>query len=77
MKGVIVRSAAELVEKKFGKDKWEAILEKSGLPKDATFAIGDTVDDKKFMEVLGNLCKMLGITTEQTGDAFGEYWYES
>ena len=74
MKGVILKCIAELVESKFGRDKWEAILEQTGLPKDTTFLIGDTVDDGKTMKAVESLCNVLDLNLQQVGDAFGEYW---
>lgn len=74
MKGVIADCLSELVIKNFGKDKWENILEKTGLDKRTSFAISADIDDGAILNVLGNTCDVLGITLEQAADAFGEYW---
>lgn len=74
MKGVICKCINELIVKNFGQDKWEKILEKTGFPKDQVFLMDENVDDKKFMELVQNICDVLGITPQQVADAFGEYW---
>jgi len=74
MKGVIADCLAELVINNFGKDKWEDILEKSGLDKNTTFSLYADIDDSAVLHVIGNTCEVLGITMEQAADAFGDYW---
>ncbi len=74
MKGIIVNCLKNLVIEKFGDDKWEEILEASGL--DTTLAIQpmENIDDNTVISVLDSTCKVLDITFEQAVDAFGEYW---
>ncbi len=74
MKGVIAACLAELVIEKFGKDKWEAILEKSGLKKSTSFLPFQDIDDAAVMTVVESTCKILKITLNQAADAFGDYW---
>lgn len=74
MKGVIAACLADLVKEKFGKDKWEASLEAAGLKKTSFFMPTADVDDSTVMELVGAVCKTLGITMAQAADAFGDYW---
>jgi len=74
MKGVIVNCLAELVVNKFGRDKWEASLEKAGLdPQLRVLSIQD-VDDAAVLKVVESVCDVVGITSAQAADAFGDYW---
>ncbi len=74
MKGVIVNCLAELVETKFGVDKWKEALEKAGLPRESTFLVTQDVNDAAVIRVLDSLCKVLNISLQQAADAFGDYW---
>jgi hypothetical protein len=76
MKATITNCLAELVETKFGKDKWNAILGDSGLQSHAgTFRIAPAdVPDDQVQKLLASTCKVLGISRQQGADAFGEYW---
>lgn len=74
MKGVIADCLADLVANKFGRDKWEKVLELTGVEKNTVFAVYSDIDDATVMEVLKNTCEVLSITMEQAADAFGEYW---
>lgn len=74
MKGVIVNCLQELVVTNFGKDKWEAALEKAGLHKEAQFYAVSDVDDAAVLKVVDSVCKVLNISLIQAADAFGDYW---
>jgi hypothetical protein len=76
MKATITNCLAELVETKFGKDKWRAILDDSGLQAHASkFRLPPSdVPDEHVQKLLDSTCKVLGITFQQAADAFGEYW---
>lgn len=74
MKGSIVVCLQEMVEKKFGIDKWEAIKDESGIPANKQFYAHHEIEDPIVMQVVENTCKVLGITLEQAADAFGNYW---
>ncbi|MFH1061829.1 MAG: heme NO-binding domain-containing protein [Candidatus Omnitrophota bacterium] len=74
MKGVIPKCLGELVEKKFGKDKWEAILKEAGLSEKTIFMAVENIDDADVLKVVGATCNQLNITLQQAADAFGEYW---
>jgi hypothetical protein len=76
MKATITNCLAELVETKFGKDKWEAILKDAGLQAHAgVFRIppSDVPDDQAY-KLIASTCKVLAITPQQAADAFGSYW---
>ena len=76
MKGTITACLIELVEKKFGKDKWAAILDDAKLREHAADFRMAPVDipDELIGELLASTCKVLGVTLQQAADAFGEYW---
>ncbi len=74
MKGVIVKCLSNLVKEKFGEDKWERVLEMSGLPTNMTFVSTQDIDDSEVLKVVGNVCSVLNITLQQAADAFGDYW---
>lgn len=74
MKGVIADCLKKLVIDKFGKEKWETSLEAAGLPANSIFLVAQDIPDTKFFELVGSVCKILGITLEQAAEAFGDYW---
>jgi hypothetical protein len=74
MKGVILNAIADMITEKFGKEKWEEIVEKAGLPRSRIFLPIENVDDAVVLSVINSLCNVLGITLQQAADAFGEYW---
>ncbi len=76
MKATITNCLAELVETRFGKDKWNAILTHSGLQSQSSkFRLppSDVPDDQVY-KLLASTCKVLEITSQQAADAFGSYW---
>jgi hypothetical protein len=77
MKGTIAKCLEELVKTKFGKDKWEKILEKSGVPTGAVFLPISDIDDAVVMKVVQNTCGVLGISLDAAADAFGDFWMNS
>ncbi|GAB4420659.1 MAG: hypothetical protein OHK0032_16410 [Thermodesulfovibrionales bacterium] len=75
MKGIVVLALREMVIGKFGKDKWEAALQKAGVKKgDLIILATSDVDDSIVLKVVNSLCKVLNITLIQAADAFGDYW---
>jgi len=74
MKGTIAICLQDLVKTKFGKDNWENILVKSGLPKDLVIYGHHDIEDGVIMKVINSTCEVLGITLQQAADAFGDYW---
>jgi hypothetical protein len=76
MKATITNCLAELVESKFGKDKWASVLSDSGLTSQGgIYRIPPSdIPDAEFHKLFASTCKVLGITSDQASDAFGEYW---
>jgi hypothetical protein len=74
MKGVIVNCLAEMVTQRFGKEKWEAALEKAGLNRTTAFLGTKDYDDALVLKLVNSVCNVLGISLQQAADAFGEYW---
>jgi len=74
MKGAIINCLEELVFNGFGKDKWEAALEKAGFEKHTFFLSIQDIDDAKVLKLVGAVCSVLDLSLPQAADAFGEYW---
>jgi len=74
MKGVIVACLREVVVDGFGEDKWEAVLDRAGMPTDTTYLPIADVDDAQVMDLVQHTCDVLGITQQQAADAFGRQW---
>ncbi|MDH3974437.1 MAG: heme NO-binding domain-containing protein [Deltaproteobacteria bacterium] len=74
MKGVIVNAMKDMVSDNFGKDKWEAILEKVGLDKNTTFSITHDVEEAAVMMTFKSLCEVLNLPPQQAAETFGKYW---
>src|SRR5262245_27130860 len=77
MKGTITKCLAELVENRFGREKWDAIVRDAKI--DAQTAVDLTlpasdVDDAAAGRLLESTGRVLGIPFQQAADAFGEYW---
>ena len=78
MKGtILICCFKDLIEQKYGKSKWKQVLEMSGLPADTVFIPTEKASDEVVMNVLHNVCKVIGISVPQATDAFGEYWVNS
>ena len=63
-----------MMEEKFGKEKWDDILQKSGFPKGTMFLPTQDINDNDVFKIINTLCKELNISLQQAFDAFGEYW---
>jgi hypothetical protein len=74
MKGAVAKCLGELVESKFGKDKWQQALEMTGMTKNKIFWPSEDIEDKQTLDLIGAVCKVTGISMQQAADAFGEYW---
>ena len=78
MKGtILICCFKDLIVKKYGKSKWETVLDMSGLPADTVFIPTEKASDEVVMTVLHNLCKVLDISVSQATETFGEYWVNS
>ena len=74
MKGVIVKCLQDLVETKYGKDKWQAIREQAGVQMGTLILVSSDMPDAQALDILHAAEKVLGITSVQAADAFGEHW---
>lgn len=74
MKGIIVNCLNELVRTKFGQDKWDAILQESGVDKFNIFFATDDVDDDLIFKMIDKASKVLNLPAPELFDHFGEYW---
>ncbi|MDX1804521.1 MAG: heme NO-binding domain-containing protein [Alcanivorax sp.] len=77
MKGTITRCAKELVESRFGEDKWQAILDDAGVDQETRHRLSyptTDIDDSLTKAILRSTGTVLGLSPEQVADAFGEYW---
>jgi Haem-NO-binding len=74
MKGVIATCLRDMVMTKFGKDKWEEALAAAGFEKNASFLVTQDIEDATVLKLLEAARRVLGLTTDQAAEAFGEYW---
>ncbi|MCP4349607.1 MAG: hypothetical protein GY795_29350 [Desulfobacterales bacterium] len=74
MKGIIADCMEKLVIEKKGRNKWEQILEKSGLDKNIYFLPTQDIDDNMVIKVVGSVCTVLGKSLSEVANAFGIYW---
>jgi hypothetical protein len=77
MKGTITACLAELVVKKFGADRWTAILTDAHIDAKTAAVLNvpvSDIDDAVAGRLLESTCRILGISFEQAADAFGDYW---
>ena len=76
MKATITNCLAEMVETKFGKEKWAEIVRRAGMQAQAGMLRQSSMDvpDDQVGTLLRTACVVLGVTPEQAYDAFGEYW---
>lgn len=74
MKGVIANCIANMVSEKSGKEKWEKILSRVGLPNNTLFFPTQDIDDSMIMKIIDTLCQELEISLPEAADMFGEYW---
>jgi hypothetical protein len=73
MYGIVNKAIQELVTQNFGADKWEAVKLESGVDVDY-FLSNEPYDDDITYKLAGAASVVLGITTGQVLNAFGEWW---
>lgn len=73
MYGIINKSIEELVVENFGKEQWQAILEKSGI-KDDFFISNQPYDDAITYQLATSISEHLGIGLDKVLFLFGEWW---
>ncbi len=74
MKGVIVKCLQDLVETKFGKEKWQEIRKEAGVPMGTLILVSSDMPDAQALEILAAAERVLGISSVEAADAFGEHW---
>lgn len=74
MKGVIAMCMASMVIEKFGKPRWEEILQDAGLPRSSFFMATQDIEDQLVMRVVSSACKVLNISGTEAAEAFGDFW---
>jgi hypothetical protein len=74
MQGTIVKCLAEMITEEFGQDKWDNVLERTGVRKDHIFLTTEDVDDQVVLKMIDSVCQVLKISQVQAADAFGDYW---
>src|SRR5262245_51800486 len=74
MKGTIVKCLQEMVEGRFGKQEWQAILGDAGFTGPQLFSLSADVDEGKALGLFASTARVLEISAEQAADAFGDHW---
>ena len=73
MKGVIVSALEEMIVKRFGKERWEQILDRAGTDSRFFLATSD-MDDAEVMKILSASSEVLGIDIKGILRDFSRYW---
>ena len=73
MYGIVNKAIEELVISNFGKDKWEIILEKSGI-EHSFFISNETYDDDITYQLAQTISQEMNMTIDDVMIAFGEWW---
>ncbi|MFO0604399.1 MAG: heme NO-binding domain-containing protein [Polyangiales bacterium] len=74
MKGTIAKCLEEMVRTTHGDDKWRAVLETAGMKTSRVFMTTEDVPDGEVLGLIGATSKVLGVSNEQTMEAFGDHW---
>lgn len=73
MYGIVNKAIQDLVTSNFGKEKWEIILEKSGIEEDF-FISGEAYDDAITFKLAQAVSEEMNMTLQEVLIAFGEWW---
>ena len=73
MYGLINNSLQGMIREKFGEEKWQEVLEASGVPEDS-FLTMRSYDDKLTYALAGAASDVLGAPVDACLEMFGEYW---
>lgn len=73
MYGIVNKAIQDLVTSNFGKEKWEIILEKSGIEEDF-FISGEAYDDTITFKLAQAVSEEMNMTLQEVLIAFGEWW---
>ena len=74
MKGTVVLCLQELVEKRFGAEKWKQALLTAGLSEVRLFSTLEDVSDEQVFALAGIVSKTTKVPRERLREMFGEYW---
>jgi len=74
MKGIIIKCWGEFVTARFGKEKWEEIMESSGYSKYKIFVASEDMDDAKIEKGFLASSKILDISFKESVDLYGDYF---
>lgn len=73
MYGIVNQAIEDLVKANFGEERWEKIVERSGLEIDF-FISNEPYDDSVTFRLAGAICEEMNMTMDQVLQAFGEWW---
>ncbi len=73
MYGLINSSLKDMIQTKFGEEKWQEVLKISGVPEDS-FLTMRRYDDALTYSLAGAASDVLGAPVEACLEMFGEYW---
>jgi Haem-NO-binding len=74
VKGTIVKCLEGLVKSKGGREAWQAVLTRAGMPENSLFMVAGVVPDADVMKLIAGTADVLKVSTQQAMDAFGEHW---
>jgi hypothetical protein len=73
MYGIVNRAIEELIEEKFGSEKWEEIKDKAGFKSEGFMTLKPYPDELTF-HLVAAASEILNIPANDLLEAFGEYW---
>ncbi|MVO08914.1 heme NO-binding protein [Flavobacterium sp. TP390] len=73
MYGIVNKAIQDLVTSNFGEEKWEIILEKSGIEEDF-FISGEAYDDAITFKLAQAVSEEMNLSLQEVLIAFGEWW---
>ncbi|NIB39712.1 guanylyl cyclase [Pseudomaricurvus alkylphenolicus] len=73
MYGLINNALQSMIRQNYGDEKWQQILERSGVPDDS-FLTMRSYDDSITYQLAGAAAEVLGAPIETCLEMFGEYW---
>lgn len=77
MKGTITKCLMELVETRWGSERWAEIVRDAQVDEETQRALGlpaSDVDDAAATRLLESTARVLKVPFQAAADAFGEYW---
>ena len=77
MKGTITKCLMELVDTKFGRERWKEVVRDAEIDAQTEVLLGmstSDIDDAAAGRLLESTARVLGFPLQAACDAFGEYW---